>query len=245
MLSKRKIAIALTLVGGLALMVSSFAGAESNNSSIEDNRGYSIKIERGSHGKNMQLEIGPAGRATIRGTLVSVGSDSLVLKSWGGNWTIRVSSSTEILPKVVATSSPVGLAAFTAGDFVGVNGRVVTDQNWTVDAKVVKDWSIRRVIEETRKEIKKIEKQEKKEERGERGQNREGIASNVSSTSFGLTIDQTLYTVNISSSTRIVNRDFFNIGFTDIRNGDRVRVFGSASGTIVTAEVVRDVSLPL
>lgn len=73
----------------------------------------------------------------------------------------------------------------------------------------------------------------------------QGTVSAVSGDSFTLTVHSKDYTVNTSSSTRIKNRKWHNISVADIQVGNKVRVHGSVSGTTVTAQIVRDISLPM
>lgn len=83
----------------------------------------------------MIVNVGPNGNVLMRGIVVGApGTDSIVVKSWGGSWKVAVSSTTQIvsLNKVIAD--------FQDGDFVGVQGVVSSDGSFVVDARVVREW---------------------------------------------------------------------------------------------------------
>lgn len=175
----------------------------------------------------MVLDVNPNGGVLLRGTVESVGSSSLVVKSWGGNWTIKVSSSTEIHPKTTGNS----LSGIEVGDFVGVLGQVSISETLTINARLVRDWTEKREAKEDKKE----------------GRLFVGTASTVGSSTLTLSSNTTLYTVYTTSTTKILNRNWLNISFSDIKVSDKIRVWGKLRGTSTTdinAEVVRDISLP-
>ncbi len=175
----------------------------------------------------MVLEIGPEGRTLLRGTVDSVGTNSLVVKSWGGNWTVNVSSSTKLMPTT-------DLSKFQKGDFVGVQGTMDTNAAWTVNANLVRDWTIREQVKTNEKEVRQMIKDMKP-------RNFQGLASAVSSNSFTLTSDGVAYTVNLTTNAKIFNQKFLAMAFADIKNGDTIRVYGTLLGTTITASVVRDI----
>lgn len=124
--------------------------------------------------KKMVLEIGPAGRALLRGTVSSVGTNSLIVKSWGGDWIINVSSSTALAPRAA------DMTQFAVGDFVGVNGVASTAAAWTIDATLVKNWTQRKEIRTEAKEVKekKMELKEEKKNAGP-GTNNEDVQRKI------------------------------------------------------------------
>lgn len=73
----------------------------------------------------------------------------------------------------------------------------------------------------------------------------QGTVKAVSGGSLTFTVHSTDYTVNPAPSARIKNRKWHTINLTDIQVGDKVRVYGSVKGTVVTAQIVRDISLPV
>jgi len=83
------------------------------------------------HAEPMMLQIEPKGNALLRGTINSVASNSLVVKSWGGNWTVNFSSSTKLMPN--------DIAQFKVGDFIGVQGTVNQASSWTIDATLIRN----------------------------------------------------------------------------------------------------------
>lgn len=111
----------------------------------------------------MMLEVGPKGKALLRGTIQSVSSStssttgSIVVKTWGGNWTVVVYPDTEIVPK---GNFPGG---FQVGDYIGVRGQIDPDKTLTVDATVLRNWSrvvtiqTQKIEDKKKEEIKKLE----------------------------------------------------------------------------------------
>jgi len=230
---KNKTIIGLTIAGGLALAFASFAGAQTSTSTpaVSETKTKAV------------VQIGPEGKALLRGTVVSVSGSALTVQSWGGNWTVNVASGAEVLPAVTGVTA-TDLSAFKAGDFVGVQGNADATASWTINAKTVRDWTVKATENTNRKDVQGTEKSGK-----EQGVGRvfEGTASGVSGTSFSLAAQNHTFTVNAASATSILNRNWLTIGLSAIQNGDHVRVFGTAdaSMTTVTAQVVRDVTLPI
>ncbi|MBX4200919.1 hypothetical protein KW786_02200 [Candidatus Parcubacteria bacterium] len=210
---------AVLLAGGASLVVA------------EENRvpaGTVVLPGAPSTEKQMVLEVGPKGNVLLRGTVVSVGTATVVVKSWGGDWTVNVSSSTQLLPLSA-------MSQFKVGDFVGAQGMMNTGAAWTVDAKVVRDWSAKKEAQETKKEINDIIKSVSP-------RNWQGIASNInaSANTFTLTIDGVAYTVNLAAGAKVVNDGYGVMNLADIKSGDIVRIYATISGTTATAYVVRD-----
>ncbi len=102
--------------------------------------------------KPMVVEIGPGGRTLLRGTVTVVGTNSLTVKSWGGDWTINISASTKLAPKT-------DVSQFQVGDFVGVQGLASTTALWTIDATLVRNRTLRQEVKEERKENKEERKE--------------------------------------------------------------------------------------
>jgi len=183
------------------------------------------------------LEVGPAGKVIMRGTVASVGNGSLTVNSWGGAWTVNVSSATKVLPEAVGND----LTQFKTGDFVGIEGTVSQSSNWTIDARLVRDWTYRQVVNQERQEnIKSINAFRKSSS----PRNYVGTASNVSDNSFTLTVNGVSYTVNVASGAKVVNRNWMNMSISNIQNGDNVRVWGVNTNGNINALIVRDVSSP-
>ena len=83
----------------------------------------------------MIVNIGPNGNVLMRGIVVGApGSNSFVIKSWGGSWTANTSSTTQFI-----TLNRV-IADLQDGDFVGVLGTISSDGTFTIDAKIVREW---------------------------------------------------------------------------------------------------------
>ncbi|MGH7240288.1 MAG: DUF5666 domain-containing protein, partial [Candidatus Saccharimonadales bacterium] len=82
-------------------------------------------------GTAMQVHIDQNGNAQVQGTAAWMGQDALSVRSWGGNWTVQVASSTMITPNGT-------LSQIQSGDTVMVWG--IADQNdSTIRASRVQD----------------------------------------------------------------------------------------------------------
>jgi len=85
----------------------------------------------------MILTISADGHILMRGTVESVGTDSLMVNSWGGSWAVKLSSTTNTM------SLNRVISDFQVGDFVGVMGTVQKDGSFVIDAKIVRKWFAR------------------------------------------------------------------------------------------------------
>src|SRR3989338_4234786 len=182
---------------------------------------------------NMVLEVGPSGRTLIRGTVTAVGTDSLTVKSWGGLWVVNVSSTTKLAPRV-------DMAQFAVGDFVGAQGVMSTAADWTINATLVRNWTIRQTINDNKKEIKTMIK-------SVTARNWQGVVvGDVNADgSFKLQVGGTTYDIKLATGAKVVDKNYFTLASGSIKAGDTVRVYGPAQDTTITASVVRDVSWDL
>jgi hypothetical protein len=183
------------------------------------------------------LQVGPEGKVLMRGTIASVGSGSLTVNSWGGTWTVNVSSATKVLPEATGND----LTNFKQGDFVGIQGTVSQSSQLTIDAALIRDWTYHQTVNQERQQNIKSANALKK---SIAPKNYVGTASNISDNSFTLTINGTANTVNVASGAKVVNRNWLNIKVSDIKDGDNVRVWGTNDNGTITASIVRDVSIP-
>ena len=184
----------------------------------------------------MLLQVNKSGKVLLRGTLDSVSSGVLTVKSWGGDWTVNVGSSAEVLPAVLGND----ITQFKTGDMVGVQGMISGNGSWTIDASVVRDWTYREAVTA---EQKQNIKSAKETQQSERPRNYSGTASNVGSDSFTLTVGGTADTVNVASGVEVVNGKWVTMPLSSIQNGDTVHVWGVNTGGMITAKIVRDVTL--
>lgn len=187
----------------------------------------------------MILKIGHKGNVLLRGTVDSISPNSLTVKSWGGNWTVNVSSQTKTLP---ATAG--GISGFKQGDFVGVLGTVDETNSWTVNANLVRDWTERRVINQEAKQNARTVHQEI---RAETPRNYLGTASNVNASGQSFTLTSTNgknYSVTLAAGAKILQRNWLTLDFSGVQNGDHVRVWGMMSSSTISASIFRDLSVP-
>ncbi len=188
--------------------------------------------------EQMLLQVGTAGKVLMRGTIASEAPGVLTVTSWGGTWTVNVGASAQVLPVAAGND----LSQFKTGDFVGVQGTVSQSDNWTIAATLVRDRTYRQVVNQERKQ--NVQSARTTIQSGT-PRNYVGTASGVSGSSFSLAgTNGTTYTVNVATGAEVVNRNWLTLQLSSIQNGDNVRIWGvNASGTI-TAQIVRDTSLP-
>lgn len=137
----KKIMIAVVGVGllGFAVFTQMALGSRANNDTTGTPVSTSTPIvTRDTTTIPMLIKVNPDGTIIMRGTVVSVGSSSLVVRSRGGSWNIQTGSSTRIM-----NGKGVGLAGLIAGDFVGISGVISELTDWTIDADVVRYWGTR------------------------------------------------------------------------------------------------------
>ncbi len=218
---------------GAAMAVTLVANAQTSDSTSTS--GTSGQTASRTH-QPMVLQVGPGGRALIRGTVASASNGSLTVNGWGGVWTINVPSSASVYPAAANGS----VADFQPGDFIGAEGAVDTSASWTINATLIRDWTMRKTVnaqeQQNRTQVKQL--------MNERPRVYVGTASNVSATSLILTSKSgTAYTVNIEAGAKILNRSWTSISVTSIQSGNTVRVYGINSRGMISATVVRDITL--
>ncbi|MGC9046840.1 MAG: DUF5666 domain-containing protein [Minisyncoccia bacterium] len=186
------------------------------------------------HKMPIVVEINNSGHVLLRGTVSAVNSNSLNVKSWGGEWTINVNDNTKLEPKT-------GLSSFNVGDEVGVQGVVDNNNAWTINANLVRDWSY---VQQAVRGLRHNQKEVQRFMKAEMPRIYVGTASAVSSSSLTLTTKKgDSYTVMLNSNAKVLNKNWSAISFSQIQDGNTVRVFGTLSGNIISASVVRDISL--
>lgn len=216
----KKTAAVLGIVGSLAFAGAAFAQTTSPAAATQ----------------HMVLQVGPGGKALLRGTVGSVSASSVTVKSWGGDWTVNVSSSAQVLPQGAALSS------FQTGDFVGVQGTVDSSASWTVDATLIRDWTARQALHQ---EI-KANVQSVRETMSTAPRIVQGSLSNLDAAgqTFTLTAaNGTAYGVSLASGAKLLARNWATLDFSKVNNGDTVRVFGTVASSTITASIFRDVSV--
>ena len=223
----KKIALALATFGFLATVGVAAAQAATTTTSGTT---ASAPVQQ------MLLQVGSAGKVLLRGTIDSVSATSITVKSWGGDWTVNIPTSAQVLPQGVALSS------FHQGDFVGVQGMVSQSGSWTVDATLVRDWTARRALTQ---EI-KTNVQAVHETMAAGPKTIQGALSNLNASvqTFTLTTSGgTAYSVSLASGAKLLAQNWATLDFSKVSNGDTVRVYGTVSSSAISAEIFRDVSV--
>ncbi|RJQ28569.1 hypothetical protein C4571_03440 [Candidatus Parcubacteria bacterium] len=158
------------IVGLAVLGVASLAGAQAT-STATSTPPVATSTPQVLEMPGLKIEITPSGNALLQGTLTGITSSSLTVKSWGGVWTARLSSSTELMRRF---GGKANLSEFKVGDVTRVRGKIDANASFTIDASSVRDFSIMQIGDASAKIEKKIEKEirkdlkeEKKEERRE------------------------------------------------------------------------------
>lgn len=85
----------------------------------------------------MIINVGPDGKALLRGKVTATGSSSITVEVWGMEWTVNVLSTTQI------SSANKVLSDIVSGDFVGVGGDISQDGKFVIEAKVIRKWGQR------------------------------------------------------------------------------------------------------
>jgi hypothetical protein len=81
---------------------------------------------------------GSAGDVLIRGIVRSATTDSVVIQSWGGPWTLRMISGGSVIAGAASAEDMSGIAA---GDFIGAQGHISATEPYTVDVTLMRDWT--------------------------------------------------------------------------------------------------------
>lgn len=186
-------------------------------------------------GQQMVLHVEANGKVLLRGTVDAVSTNALTIKSWGGDWTINVPASAEVLPAAAT------LANFKVGDFVGVQGLVNQSAAWTVDATLVRDWTERQALTQ---EIRQNVQSARQEMQANTPRTLQGTVSNLSGQSFTLTTSNgASYSVSLTADAKILMNNWLTLDFSRVQNGDIVRVWGPVSSSTVSASIFRDTSI--
>ncbi len=228
--------IALTL-GALGLLVTAgVAYADTPSAATGTAVQTTTTTQAPQTAQQMVLQVGAAGRVLLRGTIDSVSATSITVKSWGGDWTVNVPTTASVLPQGVV------LSEFKTGDFVGVQGTVNSSANWTVDATLVRDWTARQVLTQ------QIKANTQAVQQAMAGAPRtiQGALSNWNATAQTFTLtttNGTAYSVSLTASPILLTNNRATLSFSQVNNGDTVRVYGTVAGSAITASIFRDVTV--
>lgn len=70
-----------------------------------------------------------------------------------------------------------------------------------------------------------------------------GTVSEKTGSTITLTRGAKTYTINASTDTRVLNKTWNTIALSDIKVGDKIRVFGTIADTTISAKTIRNISL--
>lgn len=199
----------------------------------------------------MVIESDDAGNVVIRGEVTSVDSDSMTIDSWGGSWTIRTTGNSVVAASVDGTeSSTDNFDQISVGNFVGVEGIFSTDEEMTIDASFVRDWTtdplpgVFDTLPDSDLEVDTEADVEADDIETDVDQSAmitySGSVDQVDDVSFTFTDDfNSTYNVTVDDSVAVVNSDGEIMSLTDIDVGDTVELDGIASGGAITTAMVR------
>ena len=182
------------------------------------------------------VRVDQTGKVLVRGIIESITPGTIMVKSWGGDWTADIGVATQILPAVAGDD----IAQFKPGDYVGVQGMIDVGANWTINADLVRDWTYRDVAAAERKQNVAAAH----DAALAAPKNFVGTASGVTGEMFTLTVKGIADTVDLAEGAETVNRNWINMPATDIHDGDTVRVWGVIASGTITAAIVRDITIP-
>jgi len=239
-MTKIKTISILTILIASLMLTAPFIWAEDTSTSTTSSSSTtstSTTLPTNSHPMPLIVEIGPAGNALIRGTVTNVSTDSLTLKTWGGTWTIKIDSNTKFAPQGLT------LSQIQTNDFIGLNGKVNSEETLTVNATLIRDWTEKKIIKEeiqqNKKEVKQIIKETPKPET--RILTIESVNTNNTLTAK---LNTQTITVSLANNVKLLDRNWKTITFDQLKANDTIRVYGVLSGTTLEASVIRDISIP-
>lgn len=125
-------AVAAVLVGAASLAIAENNGMMGKSTRVTD--------MHGDGGQQAVLQVGPKGETLMRGTVKVVGTSSLTVTSWGGDWVVNVSADTKLGPQTT------GISQFTVGEFVGVHGETSQTAAWNIEADTVRSWTAKKAM---------------------------------------------------------------------------------------------------
>jgi len=239
-MTKIKTISILTILIASLMLTAPFIWAEDTSTSTTSSSSTtstSTTLPINSHPMPLIVEIGPAGNALIRGTVTNVSTDSLTLKTWGGTWTIKIDSNTKFAPQGLT------LSQIQTNDFIGLNGKVNSEETLTVNATLIRDWTEKKIIKEeiqqNKKEVKQIIKETPKPET--RILTIESVNTNNTLTAK---LNTQTITVSLANNVKLLDRNWKTITFDQLKANDTIRVYGVLSGTTLEASIIRDISIP-
>ncbi len=181
------------------------------------------------NGSTLEVHILDNGKVLVRGAKISSISGNTVnaYTAWGSinlNWQVNVLSNAKMVRKYGGNGS---ISEMSVGDIISFQGDLVSTSGSPiiVNASVIKDWSIQKITPA-----------------------RTTIEGKIQSITNGIVVVRSGdkdYTINISSTTSILNVSWLKTTVSSFAVGDGIRVYGLINSTNMTidANVVRDTSL--
>lgn len=213
-----------TYVGAGAMILSlvammPFSALASNGQG--KNRDHSVSI-RPQIDVRETVQVNPNGEVTLRGAVKSVGTASLMVKSWGGDWTINIGTGVKLISRANAV---LVLADMKVGDIVTVHGSMKPNAGLTVDARQIKDQFIpdRAVVVR-------------------------GTIASIDANTLTVKSGDTTWTAATAATTKFVAKFGGVTTLTAMKVGDEVMVKGvlaAGSATAIQATEIKDISLVL
>lgn len=186
----------------------------------------------------MVIEADGSGNILLRGTVQSRGDNSIRVQSWGDStWTVNTTSSSTVTP--LGPNGPGDLSGVNNGDFVGVQGTINQNQDMTIDATIVRNWT---AAPATTGNSTENTPAETPSPTATQSTLYIGTVSSSGGAPLEITDSNgTMYAVDASNAV-LWNTARSTISFADIQPGDTLRIEGVLVGNILTASIVRDIS---
>jgi hypothetical protein len=191
----------------------------------------------------MKLQVALSGKAHVTGKVESVTGDSFKVSTWGGQWTIKTSTSTKY-------SSKGSLSLIKVGDYVQVQGKVSNTEAMTLEAQHINNKSFKKEVKNN-KNVLKFLKRGDDDRKGHHASSTDALklatVQTVSTSSNSLSVklqNGLTYLVNTSGATKFFNRALNPITFSDIKAGHNIAAYGtSTSSTTLDAAIIHDLYL--
>ncbi len=212
----------LSYLLAVVLVFSCFAFV--GNVKADNDEGMKHFKEAHDNGSTLEVHIYDNGKVLVRGAKVTgvAGNVISAYTTWGSvtlNWAVNADAGAKIIRKYGGISS---ISEISVGDFISFHGNMVTTVGspLTVNADIVKDWSIQN-----------------------RGASMNGMVKSVDSAGMKFVLsheDKADVTVMVTSSTKIMKGDAVGV-FADITVGAKVSVRGTLNTltNTLTADMVK------
>lgn len=184
-------------------------------------------------GSTLEIHMYDSGKVLVRGAKVSSVSGSTInattsFGAYGVAWSVKTTNDTKLISRFKGN---ISLADVKVGDYISFQGSLdTTAVQPTVNAMLVKDWSVQNNVNIERKIFQGT---------------LQSIAGTVVPTTFVLKVGNANYTVNVPANISILNKNWLQVSLANFQVGDMIRVYGAVQAnndTTIDATVIRNIS---